>query len=446
MLSFREAIEKLQRENRIKKIRKSFSPRFELPKVASTYEPDKAKIFTQLEDYEDFRALTGLYTESHLLPLFNLKNKRELLERILNARRETISDPYNRVNTPPVQEKVIYSPKLDFTDLPIPTFYPQDKGPYITAGVVLAQDPDYGLNASYHRMTPVSSTKLVARVVKRDLWTFLQRAKKREEKLEAAIVLGGDAGLAIASAISPPIDKNEVKIGVGLTGKLDVSQAETLDMIIPSRAEIIIEGNFLPEKTAREGPFVDISGTYDKIREQPIFQATCITMRENPIFHIVVPSGIEHKTLMGLPKEAEIFESVSNISLVKNVNLTQSGSGWLDAIIAIEKQHTDKAINAGFAAFTGHSSLKRVIIVDPDIDVHNMEEVQWAVLTRAHPAKDYLIIPRARGSSLDHTGKKKGKLIIDATIKGEPRKFKRRNLPSSKKVEKFIQEKNEQTD
>lgn len=446
--TFRKLIERKKENDELKEVNEPFSPKYEIPKLASIYEKVQPTLFTQVKGYNDFKIAAGVYVEGNISKALGVENKRRtLLEKILEARNKQHDAPRNMITNPPVQQKVLQAEEVNLRHLPIPTFYPQDKGSYITAGIILAKDEEYGLNASYHRMTPVSKKKLVGRIVKRDLWTYLQRVKRSGEPLEAALIIGAPPALAFAAATSPPIDVSELGIASAFMGKIDVTPAKTLDLNVPARSEIIIEGTFLSGETAKEGPFVDITGSYDRIRDQPIFNVKCITVRRDPIFHMIVPAGLEHKTLMGLPKEAEILKSVSEVSIVKDLNLTASGSGWLDVVISIEKKQKDEAINAGMAAITGHSSLKRVIIVDPDVNIHSMEEVQWAVITRAHPAHDYLIIPRARGSSLDQTGKKRGKIIIDATIKGEEREFRKERIPTTDKVEAFIkEEKNDRED
>lgn len=431
----------MEEKGRVKNIPQLFSPEHEIPKIASECTSGKLALFPHVKGYESFRVLTGLYTAENIKSLFGLKEKRKLLNKIVLARQEKKEGTQKLTQTPPVHQNVIKPAQVNLQKLPIPTLYPKDRGPYITAGIVLAKDPEYGMNASYHRMSPISKNKLVARVVKRDLWSYLQRAREQDEKLEAAVAIGVNPSLAISAASSPSINVNELDIASTLSEESEYAPAKTLDLKIPARAEIILEGYFAPKENAEEGPFVDITGTYDKVRQQPVFTVKTITMRKNPIFHIILPGGVEHKTLMGLPKEAQILRSTSEVSIVKNVNLSMSGCGWLDAIIAIQKKQEDEAINTGMAAITGHSSVKRVIVVDPDINVTDMEEVQWAVLTRAHPAKDYLIIPKTKGSSLDHTGKKRGKIIIDATIKGEETKFKRAKIPSTEKVKAFLREK-----
>lgn len=438
--TFRKVIEQKKDQGRIKELNKPFSPKYEIPKIASFYEKLQPTLFTKVNGYNGFKIAAGVYVKERINKALGVKNKRALLEKILEAKNGQHDVLQNMVTNPPVQHKVLQAEEVNLQHLPIPTFYPQDKGPYITAGILLARDEKYGVNASYHRMTPISKKKLVARIVKRDLWTYLQRVKRKGKPLEAALIIGAPPALALAAATSPPIDVNELEIASAFMGRIDVTPAKTLDLNVPARSEIILEGSFLLEDTAKEGPFVDITGSYDRIRDQPIFKVKCITLRREPIFHMIVPAGLEHKTLMGLPKEAEILKSVSDVSTVKDLNLTASGCGWLDVVIAIEKKQKDEAINAGMAAITGHSSLKRVILVDPDININNMEEVQWAVITRAHPAHDYLIIPRARGSSLDQTGTKRGKIIIDATIKGEEREFRKARIPTTDKVENFIKE------
>lgn len=124
--------------------------------------------------------------------------------------------------------------------------------------------------------------------------------------------------------------------------------------------------------------------------------------RKDYIYQALLPGGSEHRLLMGLPREAAVYEAVSNIvPRVKAVNLSSGGCGWLHAIISIDKQTDGDAKNALLAAFAGHPSLKHAVVVDSDIDVHNPEEVEWAIALRFQADEDLVVIPKARGSTLD---------------------------------------------
>jgi UbiD family decarboxylase len=185
---------------------------------------------------------------------------------------------------------------------------------------------------------------------------------------------------------------------------------------VPAYSEIILKGRITEEKV-EEGPFVDITGTYDRKRVQPVVEIDKIYMSENPIFHLILPGGLEHYMLMGLPREPLIYRSVSQVvSRVHAVRLTEGGCCWLHGLVSITKNREGDGINAILAAFSGHPSMKKVIIVDDDVDIFDDRQVEWAVATRFQADRGLVVIRNAAGSTLDPSADGvTSKIGIDAT-------------------------------
>ena len=150
-----------------------------------------------------------------------------------------------------------------------------------------------------------------------------------------------------------------------------------------------------------EGPFVDLTETYDIVRKQPTMQITAVHHRRDPIWHVLLPGGLEHKILMGMPREPTIFNEVNRVAECCGVNITPGGCSWLHAVVAIRKKSEDDGKKAIEAAFKGHKSLKHVVIVDDDIDIYDSNSVEWAIATRVQADKSVVIKTGERGSSLD---------------------------------------------
>ncbi|MBO6084513.1 MAG: UbiD family decarboxylase, partial [Candidatus Methanomethylophilaceae archaeon] len=168
----------------------------------------------------------------------------------------------------------------------------------------------------------------------------------------------------------------------------------------PAETDYVIEARITFE-TAKEGPFVDITGTYDFIRDQPVIKAEKIWACKDPVMQLLLPGGNEHYLFMGLPREPIIFKTVQQaVPRTHNVRLTEGGCCWLNGVVSITKNKEGDGMNAIMAAFTGHPSMKHVIIVDEDIDIFDDRQVEWAVATRFQ-ADRMLRIPGAAGSSLD---------------------------------------------
>jgi len=435
--SLREAIEVLERVGLVLRIKNELSTMYEIPFIVSKLEREKVLLFENIEGYKDFKITFGVYGDRKRLALtLELKSETEIYTKLLDAMNNP-SKPTKKTGDFSVN---LVGDEVDLRKLPIPKFYEKDKGPYITAGIVIAKDIETGVrNLSYHRMTPINKNKLVMRVVERDLWSFIKKAREIGRNLPAAIVIGVDPATALAAATTLPLYSDELEVANSLLGgELKVTGGLKINIEYPSNAEIVLEGEIQVNELEEEGPFTDITGTYDIIRKQPVFIVHAIRMKKNPIFQSILPAGIEHKTLMGLPREAKIYGLVKEVTVLNDVYLADWGSGWLECVLSIKKRHPDEPINAGMAAITAHPSVKKVIVVDDDINIRSCRDVYWAVINRANPAKDYLIIPRAKGSTLDHSGLPRSKIIIDATIKGDEKLFRRAVIPISEKAMKTL--------
>jgi UbiD family decarboxylase len=314
----------------------------------------------------------------------------------------------------------------DLSSLPIMKFYPGDAGRYITAGIVFSRF-DGVENASIHRMLVLDDRRVAARLVEgRHTHSMLMAALARGEQLPVAVAIGVHPAVTFASCTRVPVGMELPFAGELLGGGIRVSRCGN-GVLVPG-AEIILEG-FIGAERAREGPFVDITGTYDEIRQEPVIEFTGMQLRDDTIYASILPGGNEHKMLMGVPYEPVIHRAVSAVTKVRNVHLTPGGCGYLHAVIQVRKATQGDGKNAILAAFAAHTSLKHVVIVDEDIDPFDMHDVEYAIATRVRGDRDILVITGARGSSLDPCQAEDGtnvKVGVDATmVMGEEDRFRR---------------------
>jgi len=412
------------------------STKYEIPLMLKNHDGRKAVLFTSVKSYE-MQIVGGVCCRREFVAKGLQTSPEAVLEKIIHSIKNPVKP---KVFSDGVCQEIEAEDVDLIHDLPILTHYEKDGGPYITSGIVLAKEPESGrMNASYHRMMVTGKKRLVARLVEgRDLHRFYSQSESKGKPLEAAVVLGAPVELLVSAATSPG-QMCEIDVAGGLAGSpLELVSCKTVDVAVPRHAEIVLEGSFLLER-AKEGPFVDITGSYDIIRDQPVFEVSMLTKREDAFYQALLPGGAEHKLLQGLPREAKILDAVRAVSKVSDVSLSTAGSNWLDAVIAIRKTHPNEPYLTGMAALTAHYSLKRVIIVDDDVDVRDTLAVETAVVERAHPAEDYFTIRNVKGSTLDMSVlREKGeklkpaKLIIDATIKGERMFFERAKISTPK--------------
>lgn len=356
----------------------------------------------------------------------NLCASRESIAKALNVSYDRLHDlwaealehpkAYGYVDSAPFMENSFKDPDI-IRHLPFSKFYRELERPYATGTIVLARDPETGrMNASFHRLMLVERNRLAIRLVPRDLYRFYMVNKEAGRDTRVAIVSGVHPVICMAAATSYP-DLNELQLA-RVFHKFECVELDGLD--VPAEAEVVMLGRILKDVEVSEGPFVDLTGTLDIVRRQPVVEVDMLYMRDNALWHMILPGGLEHKHLMGIPQEVRMLKVARNtLPTIKKIYLTPGGCCWLHAIVSIKKLSEGDGKNAGLAALAAHPSLKMVIVVDDDIDVENPYEVEWALATRLQPDKGVIIIPGARGSSLDPSQGKKGltaKWIIDATI------------------------------
>ena len=307
-------------------------------------------------------------------------------------------------------------------DLPALKYFENDGGRYVTAGIVIARridsDPSKpeSYNASIHRMMLLDERRLVARLVPpRHTYLMWKDAMERGKDLPIVIAIGVHPLILFASATRVP-EGMEFRYASALMNGLELFKID--EMLTPD-AEIVLLGRITNDR-AEEGPFVDITGTYDKVRMEPVVEIDAMFVKDDPIFYSITPASSEHQILMGVPYEPLIYKSVANVCKVKNVVMTPGSRHYFHAIVQIKKETEGDAKNAIIAALAANPSLKGVIVVDEDIDIYSYEDVEYAIATRFQADEDLVIVKGARGSSLDPSaGKTTAKWGIDATKKLE---------------------------
>ncbi len=347
----------------------------------------------------------------------NFVSSRELLARYLNADPKRLA--IELANVYGREEKIVIKEfselglkkkKVDLFDLPIIKYFPKDRSRYVTGGVVIAKRDHF--NASIHRMMLLDEKSFAIRLVApRHTYLMWKEAVDNGEELKVAVCIGVHPLFLLASA---------TRVGVGeefgyaskLMGTLTLYRKG--EMLLPD-SEIVLFGRITAE-TADEGPFVDITGTYDEIRREPVLEIDEFYAKDDFIYYSITPGGMEHRILMGVPYEPVIYRFVSNVCKVKNVATTPGSRNYFHAIVQIEKKTEGDAKNAILAALSANPSLKGVIVVDDDIDIFSYEDVDYAIATRFQADRDLLIVKGARGSSLDPSAEETtAKWGIDAT-------------------------------
>jgi 2,5-furandicarboxylate decarboxylase 1 len=339
--------------------------------------------------------------------------------------------PPKFVESAPNKQVIQVGDEVDLYRLPIPMCSIYDGGPMITAGVVIARDPELGMNSGIYRfLVKEKNLTGIDIVTPNNMRLFASRAYEAGRPCPISISIGTHPFEIMGSGFRAPLGVDEMAIAGGIRGApVELTQCETIDMPCLADAEIVLEAEILPTGwTWPEGRFGEFTRLMGGLHWNPLVRVKAITRRKDPVYYALhmpwentwLAAPTRYTSLRGALRTAGIQ--------VKDINVTLGGCGFWHAIISIRKQ-AGEGKNALLAALTAQD-IKHVVVVDDDIDVHDATDVEWAIATRVQGDKDVIIIPGARAKPLDPslavtppgvvpTGAKVG---IDATIgEGIPR-------------------------
>ena len=390
-MTLRGYLQSLEQRGALRRVKAPISKTYEIAGVLKEFEPQPA-LFEQVRE-SAFPVAGNLFCRKADFAAYFGIQPGEIIPTL--ARAIQLHTRPAVVVQAPCQEVVNLHPDLD--ELPLLRHCAQDGGNYISSGVVLARHPNHGQNADFHRAMQISKTELALRVVRgRHFDLFINELAD----VEVAICIGLPPNVLAAAATSVDLGFDELEIAHALH-PLELVRGRTVNLLVPAEAEFVLEGIVHLEQRHAEGPFVDLTETYDVVRQEPVFTVQAITHRKDAVWQALLPGGLEHKLLMGMPREPTIFQKVNQVAHCLDVNITPGGCSWLHAVVQIDKQAEDEGLKAIEAAFAGHGSLKHVYIVDADIDLYDPQAVEWAMATRFQADRGLVVHPGERGSSLD---------------------------------------------
>ena len=410
-------LERLERSGRLARARPGMPLRFTLAALAKRLDGRRATYFPEPDGRHSIPVVSGLVSARSWIAEALGTDEAGLLARY----QEAIESPLatREVGRAPAQEVVIREFDLE-RELPIPVHNEHDAGPYITAGLVIAANPETGdQNVSINRLQVSGPDRLGILMLPRDLHRFYDAAETRGEALPVAVVIGVDPATLLASQAIVPLNSDELEVAGALHGApLEVVRCVTNAVRVPAHSEIVIEGRLMPHERAREGPFGEFPQYYGPAGERQVLVVDALTRRRAAIFHTIVPAAMEHLLLGAIPREASLLSLLKrSFPSVLDVHLSVGGVCRYHLYVQIRKRWDGEPRNIMMGAFAGHADVKQVVIVDEDVDVHDPQAVEWAVATRFQAGEDLVVVPGAQGSRLDPSARdgRVDKMGLDAT-------------------------------
>ena len=357
----------------------------------------------------------------------------EVLEEEYIKRRQNLIPP-EVVDGGPVKEVAIRRNVDLLKTVPVLVHHEKDAGPYISAGVVIAKDPETGVRScGIHRLQIKGRDKMGVLLANPPLADYFAKAEAAGKPLDVAVAVGVDPYILTASVARGGPGMDKLALAGGLKGEaIKLVKGETVDVEVPASAEYVIEGRVLPHIREEEGPFGESTGYYLTF-SNPVIQVTAITSRKNPIFQAIDPWGMEADTLILVGYGAEMFRELRElIPGVKAFHLVP-GTCASHAIIALDEMGRSQARRALLLALTLYPPLKKVVAVDTDVNIYDPKEVEWAVATRFQASRDLILLQNLQGLGIDPSliDGKTSKMGLDATTKpgGPAGKFDKIAVP-----------------
>lgn len=330
--------------------------------------------------------------------------------------------PFRRVESGPVLDVIHTGESIDLHTLPMLRHFASDRAPYITSGIVIAEDPDSGVgNMSYHRAMVHSRTELATSLHSRgDLWRMLQKYGEQGRPMPVAMVIGGHPLVMLAASARVPYDVDERTVAGGLFGEpLEVVSTPKYGIAVPAWSDFVLEGTIDPDAAAEEGPFGEFSGYSSHRSTNNVLAVETVLWRREPIL-IDVEGGntAEHLNLARIPRESEMAAQLkARFPDVTAVHYPSSGTHF-HCYVAMRGRRPGQARQVMLGLLGWDPYVKTVICVDHDVDVTSDSEVLWALATHFQPHRDMLIVDGLPGSPLDPSSGSDGttsRMGLDAT-------------------------------
>lgn len=334
----------------------------------------------------------------------------------------------------PVQEVIKTGDQVDLFELPVLKCWPQDGGRFITLTNVITKDPETGTrNCGMYRLQVYDrNTTGMHWHLHHDSARIFQNHARRGQRTEVAVALGGDPATIFAPAVPLPPGVDEMLFAGFVRGQaVEMVKCVTVDLEVPAHAEIVLEGWVDPEECRVEGPFGDHTGFYSLADEYPVFHVTAITHRRNALYPTtIVGKPPMEDCYMGFAIE-RMFLPLMQKMLPEVVDYHMPFEGVFHnlMIVAIDKRyphHARKVMHGiwglGQATFT-----KVIVVVDADVNVHDLSEVAWKALANIDPQRDFEFV-LGPAETLDHASRAPwwgSKVGIDATRKWPSEGFTR---------------------
>ncbi len=422
-------IDQLEQAGALARISKSVDPRTQMGTLLWQAR-DRALLFESLTGFPGWRCLGQAPGNVELAPLAFQCHRNEMVPEFV--RRASQLGTTRMVKSGPVKERVMEGDEVDISKMPIHQAGKRDGGPFIASGLMIAKNPNTGKrNMSFHRLQLKGPRKTGVLLYPRHNWLNFQQYEKNDKPMPVAIVVGHHPMYYFAAATTTEYGIDELEIASALLQEeVELVKCETVDIEVPAYAEIVIEGEILPNVREEEGPFSEFQDYYlAGSGKNPVFQINAVTMRHDAIFkNIQNGAEVEGCVYHKVPMSAQILRRIRTVGGFADVKNVLVLPGIFGVVIQMNPRYYGEVKNVLMAALSGEYQHPKVVIaVDEDVDIFNYADLLWAISTRVNPEEDIVVVPGSKVHAMDPScgqvgtpgapgwHRVGGKLMIDAT-------------------------------
>jgi 2,5-furandicarboxylate decarboxylase 1 len=403
---FRDFLDALRKAGELLEVERHVSPELEVAKAMRKSAAVSGPAIIFKNNGTAFLLVGGVYNTRSKALIALQTTEKDVFDRVLRGMAARI--PPIVVADAPVHENIITGGAVDISKLPVAKYSPDDGGRYITAGIVVSKDPETGIpDIGHYRFEVVDKqTMTFLALPNHRFGRHLAKARRLgHTTYHAALVIGVDPVMAYTCPVQVPDGTNDFEVVGGMRGAaLELVRCKTIDVDVPARAELVFELEVDMTKEAFEGPLGEFTGYYTPGSKKPIARINAITHRNNAYFQALL-TGVpptENHILKQLPYEASYFAMLkAQHPTLASVALPASGGVAFYIVIAMKQRYAGEARHAILTAIASTQRPKMVVVVDPDIDVRNPDQVEWAIAFRCQPARDVIIVDGLPGGTLD---------------------------------------------
>ena len=432
--SLRAHVANLEQQGELIRITKEADPHVNVSAIAwKAYDRlGKSTLFTNLKGFPGWEVVNQVITDRKKWSIALGINEEDFIPTLVERIKLQIEPVEVDASKAPVKEIILKGAEADLTKIPALWHAEHDPSPYIASGMAIIKDPETGIrNMSIHRQQIQGPDQTGFLICPRHALRIYQKYQQRKEPMPVAMVVGAHPAIYYASGFTSSYGLDELEIaGSLLNDPVRLVKCETIDIEVPAEAELVIEGEVLPEGMVEEGPFGEATGTYAMEGSTEIFKVKAITHRKNPMFYAMQCGApmTDTQSITGTCIETVVTDHLKNVEGgLDLLDVRCLGiSGLMAIVLKLRPRVEGQAKTALMAALSSpYLHPKIAIAVDDDIDASDLRQIFWSITTRVDGTRDVVKVPNTRIWSLDNVSdivpgmsamyRIGTKVIIDAT-------------------------------